>query len=564
MIRGSVRNWIAVNAVQQPKTRENQKVKKQINPTIKAHLIRSAFYMLLLLAVCAIPLALAQRNARQSATAGKMSRLSSTASKSLPSPFAAGAQAVPVPAMPASQLPTVTCLVVNGGFEMGNFTGWTQGGDTNVNGAVVHSGLFSAEAFGGPLDQTIATVPGQVYTVDFWLANDDPTATNDFSASFAGGNILSLVNAPSFGYTHYTMDIAATSTSSSLHFAFFSDFGYWYLDDVCVTVQTCLAPLINEGFDNITMLPGWVMINHSQPLGTTSWFQGASSVFPAFDGASTAYIAADFNNGADEATISNWLLTPQESLQNGNTLTFYTRTRTGSPPPFPDRLQVRMSTNGASTSVGLTATDVGDFTNLLLDINPTYQVGGYPDVWTQFTVTISGVAPGTSGRLAFRYFLEDGGSSGSYIGIDRAVYGAPCGTPTPTATPTSTPTATFTPTPTATATFTPTATATFTPTPTATATATATATPIATATATATATSTSTPTATATPTSTPTATATFTPTSTPTATPTATATSTPTATATATPTATATATPTPTATPKPHPTQKPHPTPKPH
>ena len=42
-------------------------MKKQINPTIKAHLIRSAFYLLLLLGVCAIPFALAQRNAaRQS------------------------------------------------------------------------------------------------------------------------------------------------------------------------------------------------------------------------------------------------------------------------------------------------------------------------------------------------------------------------------------------------------------------------------------------------------------------------------------------------------------------
>ena len=37
-------------------------MKKQINPTTKAHLIRGAFYLLLLLAVCAIPFALAQRN----------------------------------------------------------------------------------------------------------------------------------------------------------------------------------------------------------------------------------------------------------------------------------------------------------------------------------------------------------------------------------------------------------------------------------------------------------------------------------------------------------------------
>src|SRR6478609_10438482 len=40
-------------------------MKKQINPTIKAHLIRGAFYLLLLLAVCAVPFALAQRNAKR-------------------------------------------------------------------------------------------------------------------------------------------------------------------------------------------------------------------------------------------------------------------------------------------------------------------------------------------------------------------------------------------------------------------------------------------------------------------------------------------------------------------
>jgi hypothetical protein len=38
-------------------------MKKQINPTIKAHLIRGAFYLLLLIGFCTIPFALAQRNA---------------------------------------------------------------------------------------------------------------------------------------------------------------------------------------------------------------------------------------------------------------------------------------------------------------------------------------------------------------------------------------------------------------------------------------------------------------------------------------------------------------------
>src|SRR3954465_6552440 len=36
-------------------------MKKQINPNVKAHLVRGAFYLLLLLAVCVIPFALAQQ-----------------------------------------------------------------------------------------------------------------------------------------------------------------------------------------------------------------------------------------------------------------------------------------------------------------------------------------------------------------------------------------------------------------------------------------------------------------------------------------------------------------------
>src|SRR4051812_9691281 len=57
-------------------------MKKQINPTIKAHLIRGAFYLLLLLAVCAIPFALAQRNA----ATGKMSRMAPPSTRTITIP----------------------------------------------------------------------------------------------------------------------------------------------------------------------------------------------------------------------------------------------------------------------------------------------------------------------------------------------------------------------------------------------------------------------------------------------------------------------------------------------
>jgi hypothetical protein len=218
---------------------------------------------------------------------------------------------------------------------------------------------------------------------------------------------------------------------------------------------------LTEGFDNISTLPGagWAQINRSSPLGTTGWFQGNSSVFPAQSGAANSYIAANFNNGSGTATISNWLLTPPLTLQNGGQLTFWTRT--ASPVQFPDRLQVRMSLNGSSTDVGATATDVGDFTTLLLDINPTYTLVGYPIVYTQFTVNLSGIGAPTAGRLAFRYFVENGGPNGansSYIGIDTVQYSCGANTPTPTNTPTITLTNTRTSTPTSTPTNTPTST----------------------------------------------------------------------------------------------------------
>jgi hypothetical protein len=185
----------------------------------------------------------------------------------------------------------------------------------------------------------------------------------------------------------------------------------------------------SEGFDDITMLAGWVMDNNPDVVGATEWFQGNDAVFAAQAGAPTAYIAANFENTGG-SLISNWLMTPELDFTVFDTFSFWTRAPTKS--TFPDRLQVRVSTNGASSNVGTLPADVGDFTDLLIDINSTLMVGGYPEVWTQFTVT-AGDLPTTTGtgRLAFRYFVPiDAGPAGSnsdYIGIDSVefVEGAP-------------------------------------------------------------------------------------------------------------------------------------------
>ncbi|MEI2748153.1 MAG: choice-of-anchor J domain-containing protein [Ferruginibacter sp.] len=194
--------------------------------------------------------------------------------------------------------------------------------------------------------------------------------------------------------------------------------------------------LYNESFNSAVPLPaGWASQNNSEPIGTTGWGQGNAAVFPSNSGAPTAYIFANFQNTAGAGIISNWLLMPNVTLTNGDVFKFYT---SGTGSNFPDNLQVRMSLNGASTNVGTSSSDVGDFTTLLLEINPTLTVGTYPDVWTQYTINITGLAAPTSGRLAFRYYVTDGGPLGNnsdYIGIDDVVYTTfppPCsGTPTP-------------------------------------------------------------------------------------------------------------------------------------
>ena len=196
---------------------------------------------------------------------------------------------------------------------------------------------------------------------------------------------------------------------------------------------------LNESFVNVPGLTsaGWVISNQSQPLGTntTGWFQGDGSVFMSTDNVSNQYIAANFQSTAGTGTISSWLVTPVVTLENGGILTFYTRTAPNA--SFPDRLEVRMSTMGSSSNTGNTETSVGDFTNVLLTINPNLQAGAtnYPTTWTKFAVVISGLSAPQTGRFAFRYFVTGGGPNGNnsdYIGLDEVVYTPSCSvTPAP-------------------------------------------------------------------------------------------------------------------------------------
>ena len=209
-----------------------------------------------------------------------------------------------------------------------------------------------------------------------------------------------------------------------------------------------LAQSYTENFDDITTLnaQGWVMVNNSN-LASGEYFQGDATTFAAFNGASDSYIAADYRatsadgNAVFPVSVSLWLISPTRILRNGDEFSFYTR-RIDENNDFPDRLQVRLSTNGNGTNVGTTPVSVGTFTEILLDINEDYQ-NDYPQTWTLQTVTISGLAEPTYGRIAFRYFLDNTGllyrENGEYIGIDNVEYTSNYTCPTVEMTPASFP-----------------------------------------------------------------------------------------------------------------------------
>jgi hypothetical protein len=195
---------------------------------------------------------------------------------------------------------------------------------------------------------------------------------------------------------------------------------------VMSVATTSFSQAINESFADVTTLAasGWVMTNLSTPAGTNpNWFQGDGTGFPANSGTPNEYVAVNYNSVAGANTISNWLITPSRTFQNGDVVSFFTRTVSGQ--QYADNLQVRLSVNGTSTNVGTTNTSVGDFSTLLLEINPSLNLTTYPETWTQYSFTVSGLPMPITGRVAFRYFVPNGGPSGAnsdYIGIDDFVY----------------------------------------------------------------------------------------------------------------------------------------------
>lgn len=155
--------------------------------------------------------------------------------------------------------------LINGGFEAGDFSGWTlQGQDltyvhviqgTTHGGPGPHSGTYYAEAgtFGSVVfvSQAGGLDTAKTYALSFWLARPFTETPNKFSVGIepppdvafdviqpASGPQLTtdpenanrqaiMDQANSFGWTRYILRFQPTNAATAVHFEFRDDLYWW-------------------------------------------------------------------------------------------------------------------------------------------------------------------------------------------------------------------------------------------------------------------------------------------------------------------------------------------------
>jgi hypothetical protein len=153
-------------------------------------------------------------------------------------------------------------ILANGGFETGDFTGWTQSAwfidttnpNSNVYDAATGCDGSSCTTVGDPdaayLFQDLATTLGASYTLSFFYdSGQDPTFGSELLVLWGDPNAPSLSTVVDFvdvdtsgAYVEYTGTVTAASPTSELEFLGRQDLDFYYLDDVSLEGQSSSVP----------------------------------------------------------------------------------------------------------------------------------------------------------------------------------------------------------------------------------------------------------------------------------------------------------------------------------
>lgn len=150
-------------------------------------------------------------------------------------------------------------VITNGGFETGDFSGWTVTGDvtspyTGVSNFVPNSGKYAAY-FGTVagasvgISQILNIFHGAPVHLSFAMnsENDSSTPANAVSVMVDGQEIFGAVDLSASGYQVYKFDFMANANSdfTKLEFKFINDMSFFNLDDVVAKVpEPSSLPLV--------------------------------------------------------------------------------------------------------------------------------------------------------------------------------------------------------------------------------------------------------------------------------------------------------------------------------
>ena len=148
-------------------------------------------------------------------------------------------------------------LVIDGGFEADtagappNDPPWMSNDGVVIDNVNPHSGsqdaaMGNSPSTGGPgtLSQSLATVAGQDYILDFWVFDESANPADTFTAMLGSFTLPVITGDAVPSYTEFTVTVpsADVGANATLAFSAVNAISNWNLDDVSVTAVAAAVP----------------------------------------------------------------------------------------------------------------------------------------------------------------------------------------------------------------------------------------------------------------------------------------------------------------------------------